>query len=108
VAAHRQAGAGFLLHRRQRHNGATLGESTVDSCERGLRQIWREEGACVVCVSRERGGGTMGEGSRDTWWPRSLMVGARLPWMEGGGRGAAGGRFAADRGERVSGTIWGR
>jgi hypothetical protein len=30
-------------------------------------------------------------------------VGARLPWMEGGGRGTAGGRFAADRARFVSG-----
>jgi hypothetical protein len=52
--------AGLLLRRRQRHSGATLGECTDDGCGRGLRLIWRKEGAGVVCVSSERGGGAIG------------------------------------------------
>jgi hypothetical protein len=51
--------AGLLLRRWQRHSGATLGESTDDGCGHGLRLIWRKEGAGVVCLSRERGGGAI-------------------------------------------------
>jgi hypothetical protein len=50
VAAHRRAGAGLLLHRRQQHtgdvpgvrSGATLRESTDDGCGCGVRHTWRE------------------------------------------------------------------